>query len=127
MAVFAAVARDGSFTAAARSLAVTKQNVSERISRLEASLGVQLVIRSTRALRLTDAGQHYAEACTSIVEQADTANRAAQRAQMSVAGTMRVTVPVGLGPILIFPMLREYRLLHPGVGSMACRPACRRA
>jgi DNA-binding transcriptional LysR family regulator len=116
MAVFAAVARDGSFTAAARSLAITKQSVSERISRLEASLGVQLVIRSTRALRLTDAGQHYAEACASILEQAEAANRAAQQAQLSVMGTIRVTAPVGLGRILIFPVVREYRLLHPAVG-----------
>jgi DNA-binding transcriptional LysR family regulator len=115
MAVFAAIARDGSFTAAARSLAITKQSVSERISRLEAALGVQLVIRSTRALRLTDAGRQYAEACASIVGQADAANRAAQQAQKHATGTLRVTAPVGLGAILIFPTVRDYRLLHPRV------------
>jgi len=115
MTVFAALARDGSFTAAARTLGITKQSVSERIARLEKQLGVQLVIRSTRALRLTDAGQHYGEACVAIVAQAEAADRAAQQAQQRVTGSIRLTAPVGLGAILIFPVVREYRLLHPAV------------
>ncbi|HEX4421125.1 MAG TPA: LysR family transcriptional regulator [Kofleriaceae bacterium] len=109
------MARDGSFTAAARSLAVTKQSVSERIARLEAGLGVQLVIRSTRALRLTDAGQQYASACAAIVAHAEAADRAVQQSQQRVTGLLRVTAPIGLGAILMFPVVREFRLLHPGV------------
>src|SRR5688572_17360061 len=98
MAVFAAIVRDGSFTAAARSLGVTKQSVSERVARIERRLGVQLVVRTTRALRLTEAGIRYGEASASIVAQADEADRDARQAQQQAAGTIRVTALNGLGP-----------------------------
>lgn len=115
MAVFAAVARDGSFTAAARSLGITKQSVSERIAGLEERLGVQLLIRSTRALRLTEAGERYREACVAIVARAEEADREARLTQQRAAGTVRVTAPVGLcGPVLM-PAVRDLQRAHPEV------------
>lgn len=115
MAVFAAVVHEGSFTAAARRLGVTKQSVSERVARLEQRLAVQLLVRTTRALRLTDAGERYHEACTAIVRQADLADREARQAQQQAAGTVRVTAPVGLGGALLVPAAREFRRLHPRI------------
>ena len=56
MVLFAAVVRDGSFTKAAQHLGVTKQSVSERLAKLEEKLGVRLLERTTRRLRVTDAG-----------------------------------------------------------------------
>jgi DNA-binding transcriptional LysR family regulator len=115
MSVFAAVVRDGGFTAAARSLGLTKQSVSERIARLEQRLGVQLLIRSTRALRLTEIGARYHEACTAIVAQAEQAESDARQAQHHPVGIVRVTAPVGLGAPLLVPTVRELRRLHPDV------------
>lgn len=115
MAVFAAVVNEGSFTAGARRLGVTKQSVSERITRLEQRLGVQLLVRTTRALRLTEAGTRYHEACAAIVVQAEQADREARSAQQHATGLVRVTSPVGLAAPLLVPVAREFRRLHPGV------------
>jgi DNA-binding transcriptional LysR family regulator len=115
MAVFAAVVTEGSFTAAAHRLGVTKQSVSERIARLEHRLGVQLLVRTTRALRLTDVGSRYHETCATIVAHAQRADLEARNAQQHASGTVRVTAPIGLGASLLVPTAREFCQLHPAV------------
>ncbi|MCZ7684453.1 MAG: LysR family transcriptional regulator [Sandaracinaceae bacterium] len=67
MRLFAEVARAGSFTAAARALAVPKQTLSRRIAELEHALGVTLLHRTTRRLHLTELGAAYAARCAEIV------------------------------------------------------------
>lgn len=115
MAVFATVVRDGSFTAAAKSLGITKQSVSERVARLEERLGVQLLVRTTRALRLTEVGTRYHEACATIVAEAERAEREAKSAQVHAAGTVRVTAPIGLGASLLVPAIADFTQTHPAV------------
>jgi DNA-binding transcriptional LysR family regulator len=115
MATFAAVVREGSFTGAARAFGITKQSISERIARLEDELGVQLLVRSTRSLRLTEIGEQYHRACAGIVAQAETANVIAQQAQHHPSGVLRVTCPVGLSRPLVMPTIEEYRRIHPAV------------
>jgi DNA-binding transcriptional LysR family regulator len=114
MVVFAAVVREGGFTAAARVLGVTKQTVSERIARLEARLEVQLLARSTRAIQLTQVGERYYESCAAIVAQAEEADRIAQSSHRQPVGRLRVTCPVGLAQMLL-PVIAEYRRAHPRV------------
>ena len=60
MILFATVVREGGFTAAARVLHITKQSVSDRVGRLERSLGVRLLERTTRRVRPTEVGVAYA-------------------------------------------------------------------
>ena len=60
---FLAVAETNGFSAAARSLGVSASHVSRRVSALEERLGVQLVARTTRRVRLTDAGREYQQHC----------------------------------------------------------------
>ena len=115
MAVFAAVAREGTFTAAARSLGMAKQSVSERIAQFEKRLGVQLVLRSTRALRLTEAGERYYASCTSILAEVERAERDARNSQQSPVGAIRVTAPIGLGSVLMMPTVREFQHTYPDV------------
>ena len=115
MAVFAAIVREGSFTAGARALGVTKQSASERVARLEARLGVQLLVRSTRRLSVTEIGAEYARACAEIVASADAANLMAHHAQRHPTGQVRVTCPVGLSRPLVMPAIDDYRRVHPGV------------
>src|SRR5688500_4499566 len=76
MRLFAAVADARSITGAARRLAMPKQTVSRRVAQLEMDLGVSLMHRTTRTLRLTEAGAAYAQRCREIVRIADEANRA---------------------------------------------------
>lgn len=67
LAVFAAVAETGSFTAAARQLRLSKASVSGQVARLEAELGTRLLQRSTRRLTLTEAGEAALVHCRAMV------------------------------------------------------------
>src|SRR4051812_7132817 len=81
MVLFAAVVREGSFSSAARQLGITKQTTSERIGKLEKQLGVRLLERTTRRLRVTGPGAEYYDRCSAIAAQIDDANREVQQQQ----------------------------------------------
>ncbi len=113
MLLFVAVVREGSFTAAARTLGITKQSVSERVNRLEQRLGVRLLERTTRSLRMTDAGACYYERCALISAQIEEANREAQRVQAEPVGLLRVSAPVLYGRRFLAPVLGRFLHLYP--------------
>src|SRR5262249_1678414 len=79
MVVFAAVADTGSFTAAARHLAMPKSTVSRKVGELEKRVGARLIQRTTRRLSLTDVGRVYSEHCARISREADECQTAARR------------------------------------------------
>lgn len=74
--VFVRVVQTGSFTAAAKALQIPKTTVSRRVRELEAHLGAALLHRTTRKLRLTEAGAAYFERCSGIARQLDDAENA---------------------------------------------------
>jgi len=93
MVVFAAVADTGSFTAAARHLAMPKSTVSRKVGELEKRVGARLIQRTTRRLRLTDVGRVYSEHCTRIRREADEADLTVQQMQSTPRGLLRITAP----------------------------------
>jgi DNA-binding transcriptional LysR family regulator len=113
MLLFAAVVREGSFTRAARQLGVTKQTTSERIARLEERLGVRLLERTTRRLRVTDAGSAYYERCSTIAAQIEEANREVQNLQLDPSGVLRVSAPVLYGRRYLAPVVASYLCRYP--------------
>jgi DNA-binding transcriptional LysR family regulator len=115
MLVFTAVVREGGFTRAARHLGLTKQSVSERVARLEAALGVRLLERTTRRVRVTDAGGAYYERCAAIAAQIDDANAEVQRQRAEPVGLLRVSAPVLYGRRFLGPVLAHYLERHPEV------------
>ena len=115
MLLFAVVVREGNFTRAAQHLGLTKQNVSERIGNLEGKLGVRLLERTTRRLRLTDAGAPYAERCAEIAARIDEANREVQRLQAEPVGLLRVSAPVLYGRRYFAPVISDFMTRYPQV------------
>lgn len=113
MLLFAAVVRAGSFTKAARGLGITKQSTSERLGKLEERLGVRLLERTTRHLRVTEAGATYYERCAAIASQIDEANAEVQRRQAEPVGVLRVSAPVLYGRRYLGPVVTEYLARHP--------------
>src|SRR5262249_30591366 len=113
MLLFAAVVREGSFTAAARKLGVTKQTTSERISNLEESLGVRLLERTTRRLRLTDSGAGYYDRCAAIAAQIDEANSEVQQLQAEPVGLLRVSSPTLYGRRYLAPVVFDFLSRFP--------------
>lgn len=115
MVVFEAVARAGSFTEAARVLGMPKSTVSQRVATLEGRLGVKLLHRTTRKVRLTDAGVAYAERCARLVAEAAEADREAMQQGGEVRGTLRVTTSLLFGHTFLAPLVAEYLARYPEV------------
>lgn len=98
----------GSFTAVSRRLGVTPSAVSRRVAGLERALGVVLLARSTRALRLTTDGAAFHARCSRILEDLEDAQNALARSRKTPTGVLRVDVPNALGRALITPNIARF-------------------
>lgn len=115
MILFAVVVREGSFTRAATKLGITKQSVSERIAKLESELGVRLLERTTRQLRVTNSGATYFERCDVIANQVNEANDEVQQREVEPVGLLRVASPMMYGRRYLAPIVAEFMRAHPRV------------
>lgn len=115
MRLFAAVAHTKSFTDAGKKLGLPKQTLSRRLAQLEHQLGVQLMVRSTRRMDLTDAGAAYAERCADIVRQAEEATRALTDAQADPKGTLRISADPVFGEAFVSDLVVAYAARFPDV------------
>lgn len=111
--VFTRVVQSGSFTAAARTLDLTKSSVSRKLTGLEDRLGARLLQRTTRQLSLTDVGRAYYENCARIVGELEEADLAVGRMQAAPRGTLRITVPLAFG--LLGGIVAEFLNRYPEV------------
>jgi DNA-binding transcriptional LysR family regulator len=110
IAVFTRVVQAGSFTAAARVLAMPKSTVSRKVADLEQRLDARLLQRTTRKLSLTDAGRAYYEHGLRIVAELEAAERAVTSLQDRPRGLLRITAPLNaawLGEIVAHYMKRN--------------------
>ncbi len=114
IALFNAVAEHGGFSAAARQLDMPVSTVSRKVAELEAALGVQLLVRSTRAVRLTELGQQYHERCARSLHLLEDASSELSESSGRISGRLRVTAPPTLHQFLI-PVFGEFQALHRGV------------
>ncbi len=105
----------GSFTAAAKRLGVSKAAMSQHIADLERAAGVPLVQRTTRSVRLTEAGQQLADATGSAFEAIATAFAGIKDLAEQPSGRLRVTAPVALARQQIVPRLPDFLRAHPEV------------
>lgn len=119
MRVFAKLAEMGSLSAAARALGMPKQTLSRRLAALEQALGVTLATRSTRRLRLTDAGTAYAGRCAEIVRLADEANLAVTDRSQAPTGTLRLTADPTFGEAFLPALVAEFVESFPAVSVEA--------
>ncbi|WP_221801039.1 LysR family transcriptional regulator [Oceanobacter mangrovi] len=113
MAIFVHVVEAGSFTGAARNLGLPKSTVSRKITQLEERLGVRLIQRTTRSLRLTDTGNAYYGHCSRILSEIEEANIAVTQMQTTPTGTLRITAPVLFGSTVLASLIAEFMDLHP--------------
>lgn len=115
VAAFLAVAEAESFTAAAAALGLTRATVSAQVAELEARLGVRLLHRSTRSVRLTPAGAAYRERLADLPGRMVEAERAARAEQTAPEGRLRVTAPPDLALRFLVPWVAEFLAGHPGI------------
>lgn len=115
LALFAAVAADGSFSAAARNLGIPKSRVSRRVAELEKRLGIRLLQRSTRAVHVTDVGRAFQAHCEAMTQSARAAIEVAEYAGKRPAGRLRVSCPIGVAHIYLAPILPKFLRACPDV------------
>ena len=113
--LFCKTAELNSFTAAANAAGLTPAAVSRSVSKLEQRLGVQLLVRTTRRVRLTDGGQAYFERCRQALNELIEAEREATGDQRLPSGIVRISVPTSYGHYRILPLLPEFRQRFPDV------------
>lgn len=115
MEQFVCVVSAGSFSAAARAMKLTPSAVSKLMSRIENQLGVRLVDRSTRQLKLTPEGEIYYQRCVKIVSDIEEAEHAVTEHLLQPRGRLRVNSTVGLGVHRIEPLIPEFLARYPHI------------
>ena len=112
---FTATVEAKSFAAAARRLGVTASAVSRRVAMLEGELGVLLLARTTRTLRLTEDGIAFHERCVRVLEELHEAQDAIARVRKKPAGVLRVDAPIALGRAVLAPKLPAFLDRYPEI------------
>lgn len=110
--VFLRTARTGSFSRAGRELGLSQSSVSRIVAELERSVGTTLLVRTTRAVSLTDAGADYLARIESILDALDEADHAA-RGTGVLRGTLRIALSSSFGLREIVPRLPDFMHQHP--------------
>src|ERR1700716_2689555 len=108
MKVFIAALDEGGLRKAGRKLGRSPAAISRALAFLEAHVGVELLHRTTRSIKLSEAGERYAVACRRILIDLKDADMMAEGEKSSPRGTLSVTAPVAAGEDIMRPILGAY-------------------
>jgi DNA-binding transcriptional LysR family regulator len=117
MITFVAVVDSGGFASAARKLNLSPPVVTRAVAELEERLGLRLLTRTTRVVRVTDAGARFADECRRILADIDAAETAATGTRATPRGTLTLTAPVLFGQLYVTPILVSYLEQFPEVDA----------
>ncbi len=115
MTTFVRVVEAGSLSGAARTIPSSLTSVSRQIAALEAHFGVQLLLRTTRRLSLTDDGRLLYDRAKSVLGELKEVELALSSGQREPSGRLRVSAPTLMGRLLIAPLLAEFLRRHPSL------------
>lgn len=117
--VFVAVVDVGGFAGAARKLGISPPAVTRAIGELEAHLGARLLTRTTRVVRVTEAGARYVEDCRRILAELAEADESVSGLHGAPRGRLTITAPVLFGALHVTPVVTEFLQRYPEV-TAAC-------
>jgi DNA-binding transcriptional LysR family regulator len=115
LVVFAKVVEANSFSEAARRLKMPISTVSRRIAELEDQLGVRLLERSTRSLRLTELGAEVLEQAVRSAEISEAVESIVSNRLSDVSGTLRLSAPPSISDTLLTPLVTAFQASYPNV------------
>lgn len=115
MRIFVKVAETESFAETARHMHISAPAVTRAVATLEELIGARLFVRTTRSVKLTDAGTRYHEDCRRILSDIAEAEAAAGGFYATPTGTLAVTASALFGPMHVLPIVTEYLDRHPGM------------
>jgi len=112
--VYIAVAEEEGFAAAARRLDLSPPAVTRAVAALEDTLSIKLLDRTTRYVRVTEAGRRYLEDARQILVALESADEAATGVNADPSGHLAITAPVMFGQLFVMPVVLEYLERYPG-------------
>lgn len=112
---FVRVVESGSISHAADRAGLAKSAVSRRLSELEQRLGVQLITRTTRQMKLTDSGRSFYERAIRILADLEESEQAVRQEHGTLTGVLRVAAPLSFGLLHLGPAITEFRCNHSGL------------
>ena len=115
LAIFATVVDANSFSEAARRLKIPTSTVSRRIAELEDQLGVRLLERSTRNLRLTDVGSEVLEQARRSVEVSEAIENVVSNRLSNISGLLRLSAPPSISDTMLQPLISAFQASYPDV------------
>jgi len=115
LVIFAKVVEAKSFSKAARRLSMPISTVSRKVADLEDRLGVRLLERSTRSLRLTEVGSDVLEHATRCVEVSEAVDSIVSNQQAEVKGSLRLSAPPNISDSLLAPLVNAFQVSYPAV------------
>jgi DNA-binding transcriptional LysR family regulator len=115
MRIFVAVAKLGSFAEAARRLRLSPSVATRSVAQLEDQLGLTLLTRTTRSLRLTDRGKIFLESCQQILEDLDGAERLVRGESAEPRGELKIAAPILFGRLHVLPIVNRTLNEHRGL------------
>jgi DNA-binding transcriptional LysR family regulator len=115
MRIFVAVAKLGSFAEAARRLRLSPSVATRSVAQLEDQLGLTLLTRTTRSLRLTDRGEIFLESCQQILEDIDGAERLVRGESAAPRGELKIAAPILFGRLHVLPIVDRALSEHRGL------------
>jgi len=110
---FASVVETGSFTAAADRLGITKAVVSQQVARLEREFRTSLLVRTTRKVQPTEAGQLFYQRCALLLRDAESAFDELAEGSAEPSGTLRLTAPFDYGINVVVPAIAAFARRYP--------------
>lgn len=113
--IFVRTVDTGSLSATARALDLTPAAASAALKRLEAELGVQLLVRSTRSLRLTEQGKRFLEQCRPALQTLQQASQQLAVGDQALRGVLKLAAPSDFGRNLLLPWLDDFQHQHPQI------------
>jgi DNA-binding transcriptional LysR family regulator len=113
--IFAQVAESKSFVKAARQLQMPTSTVSRRVAELESQLGVRLIERSTRSLRLTDIGMEILQHAQRSAEVSEAVSSIASNHTANISGNLRISAPPTISDSLLAPLICRFQETYPDV------------
>ncbi|OJT53234.1 LysR substrate-binding domain-containing protein [Pseudomonas moraviensis] len=119
MQIFVVVAQEQGFSAASRRLGLSAASVTRAVAALEQHIGTQLLVRTTRTVHLTEAGQRYFDDCRRILAEVQEAEDSAAGSHALPRGQLTITAPVLFGDLFVTPVMADYLCRYPDVSINA--------